>query len=1019
MLAAISFSNYKLSMKPESRRYLWGPILVLLIALAATGAVVWQLLRMADVEDAIRFDRYVAGTQRALDDQVDACLALLRDGATLFAGDREPTLAQFRAYANRLNLKKPVPGTQNAAAQSSEIRYSGVLGVGWIRRETALRRIIPTPKSAGGIPRISLDGASPERLRFVYVEPQEWRRQVAAGNEMFTDPKSRAAMEHARDTGKPAISGKVTMIEEFWSKKRAGFHIFLPLYKDGGVPSSQAARREALRGFLYASVQADELFSAAHAGDAGREVDLQVYDGSQTSPNALIYRSDLNRPSWDAGYRSRYSASVVTDVPGRSWGLVFTARPEFEQSSERTLAPNVALIGVLLSLLLAGINLIQRRAGAALNASEVRYRRLFEASPDGVFLFDADSGRITDVNPYMAEMLGLSREDLLATSLWDIGLFHDEESGRAAYKELQEKNYHRYDHLPVVTRSGQHHDVEFTCNAYMSGRKRVMQCNVRSITDRKRAERALRDSEERYRSLVEISPQGVWIVDRNGNPQFINQYWVEYSGITLEQSARDGWMDQIHPDDRKSAIESWSRARASDTAYESELRMRRASDGQYRWHLARGVPVHDASGRTERWLGVFVDIDERKQTEQERVHLLQREHTLRTQAEAANRAKDDFLATLSHELRTPLNAILGWTQTLQHGDADRATVQRALAQIDASANAQAKLINDLLNVADIGSGRLRLDIQPVNLIPLIDSIVDSLRPAMVARDITFESVIDTEAGDLAGDPARLQQVLWNLLSNAVKFTPHGGNITLSLARSGSQIEIGVTDDGEGISGEFLPYVFDRFRQADASIKRRHGGLGLGLAIVRHLTELHGGTVMAESAGEGRGSRFCVQLPIHSAVHSDAGPPAVARPREPKIGTPPRMRPKPRLTGLRILSVDDDPNTREMLQEALERAGAEVASAASAPEALEKLQSFRPHVLLSDIGLPEEDGYDLLRKVRALDASAGGTTPAVALTGYAREQDEKAAMAAGYQEFITKPVNLEELSSAILRASEHK
>ena len=1007
---------FNVPMNPESRQYLWGPCLVLLITLSATAAVVWQLLRMADAEDAVRFERYVTGSQRALEDQIDAYVALLREGATLFAGDREPTLPQFRAYAARLNLKKQMPGSQNSAMQSSEIRYPGILGVGWIRRHTVSRKSASTPGSPVGIARIVLNGGKSGRFDFVYVEPQEWRNQIAAGNEMFTDPKTRAAMERARDSGRATISGKVTVIREFWSKKRAGFHIFLPVYNSGRVPTSQTARRETLHGFIYASVQTDEMVSALHSGDAGREVDLQVYDGAQTSPNALLYRSDLTRPIWDAGYRPRFPTSVVADLPGRSWGMVFNTRPEFEQASERRIAPNVALIGVLLSFLLAGINLIQRRAGAALNASEVRYRRLFEVSPDGVFLFDADSGRVTDVNPYMAELLGQSREELLAKSLWDIGLFHDEVRGRAAFAELQEKNYHRYDHLPIVTPAGQRHDVEFTCNAYMSGSKRVLQCNVRNITDRKRAEDALRDSEERYRSLVEISPQGVWIVGRDGAPLFLNQYWVEYSGMTLEQSARGGWKNQVHPDDREKVIESWGRARASESVHESELRMRRASDGQYRWHLARGVPVHDANGRIDKWLVVFIDIDERKQTEQERVQLLQLEHALRTQAEAANRAKDDFLATLSHELRTPLNAILGWTQTLQHGDADRATVRRALAQIDASANAQAKLINDLLNVADIGSGRLRLDIQPVNLIALVDSIVESLRPAIMARNITFETVIDQEAGRLSGDPARLQQIVWNLLSNAVKFTPHGGHITLGLSRTGSQIEVSVADDGEGISSEFLPYVFDRFRQADASSKRRHGGLGLGLAIVRHLAELHGGTVVAESQGEGRGSRFAVQFPIRSLHEGSAAQPAAVQPRAPDVGAPPRGRPKPRLTGLRILSVDDDPNTREMLQEALERAGAEVASAASAPEALDKLQSFHPHVIVSDIGLPEEDGYDLLRKVRAMGASDGGSTPAVALTGYAREQDHKAALAAGYQEFVAKPVNLEELASAILRAA---
>lgn len=998
-------------MKPDSGQYLWGPFLVLAITLAATGAVVWQLLRMADAEDAVRFENYAASTQRETQDQMDAYLVFLRDGATLFAGDREPTLTQFRAFAGRLNLKKQHLGT----LQSSENRYAGILGVGWIRREAAPGKFAQSPRSAGNIPRIVLNNGGHGRLRFVYLEPQVWRNEVAAGNDLVTDPKSRAAMERARISGRPAISGKLTVIREFWAKQRAGFHIFLPVYSGRSVPATEAARRAAFRGFIYAAVQADEMFSAVHSGDAGREVDLQVYDGTQTSTNTLMYRSDLMRPKWVAGYKPRFSTTAVVDLPGRTWGMAFTTRPEFEQASERSIAPNVALSGILLSFLLAGINLVQRRARAALNASEVRYRRLFEASPDGVFLFDADTGRITDVNPYMVELLGQTREQLLAKSLWDIGLFHDEARGRAAFAELREKNYHRYDHLTIVAPSGQRQDAEFTCNAYMSDSRRVLQCNVRNITDRKRAEDGLRDSEERYRSLVEISPQGVWIVGRNGSPEFINQYWVEYSGLNLEQSVHGEWMNQIHPDEREKAIETWRQARASGAAYESELRMRRASDGQYRWHLARGVPVHDASGRTQKWLVVLVDIDERKQTEQERVQLLQREHALRTQAEAANRAKDDFLATLSHELRTPLNAILGWTQTLQHGETDRATVQRALSQIDASANAQAKLINALLNVADIGSGRLRLDIQPVDLISLIHSVVESLRPAIVARGITLENCIDPEVGTLPGDPARLQQIVWNLLSNAVKFTPPGGHITLGLSRKDAQVEISVADDGEGMSAEFMPYVFDRFRQADASKRRRHGGLGLGLAIARHLSELHGGTVMAHSAGEGFGARFTVILPLRSPYEACPVQTGTEAPRAPDAGVAPRAKPKPRLAGLRILSVDDDPNTREMLQEVLERAGAEVTSAASAREALEKLQSLRPEVLVSDIGLPEEDGYDLVRKVRALSAASGGNTPAVALTGYARDQDYKAAMAAGYQGFVAKPVNLEELYSAILRA----
>lgn len=999
-------------MNSDTRRSLWVPALVLFIALAATAAGVWQLVRMADLEDASRFQRHVWGMQVAIEDQFDSYIGLLREGAALFTTDRNPSAAQFHNFVSRLNRKAEYPAPQNRRTPSSpDVRYPGMLGMGWLEVNGAAGPVQP----GAGSPNVVLpnpNGAE-TRLGFVFLEPPEWRTQAMASFAMFTDPSSRAAMERARDTGKPAMSGKVTVIRDFWAKKRSGFHLFFPVYTGGGVPAA-GVRRQALRGFVVASVQVDEMLSALQTEDSSRGIDMQVYDGTQTAPIALLYGSDTSHPTEDSGYRPRFSTTTMMDGPGRSWAMVFYTRPEFELASNRNKAPQVLLVGVLVSLLLAGINLVQRRASAALNASEERYRRLFEASPDGVFLFHAQTGRISSVNPSLAQLLGRTPQQLVGKYLWELGLFADEASGRAAFHELQDKDYHRFQDLSVVTPDGQRHDVEFTCNAYMANNMRFMQCNVRDVTARRRAESALRDSEERYRSLVEISPQGVWIIDRGGMPLFINRYWVDYSGVDVARGRSGAWTEQVHPEDRPKMMEVWKRARVEDSLYECELRMRRASDGAYRWHLARGVPVHDAHGRIDKWLGVFIDINERKQAEQGRVQQLQREYALRTQAEAANRAKDDFLATLSHELRAPLNAILGWTQTLQHGDADRETVQRALMQIDASANAQAKLINDLLNVADIGSGRLRLDIQRVDLLALADAIVESLRPAITARDITLQTMIDPDAGQLSGDPARLQQIIWNLLSNAVKFTRHGGHITLSLALVGSQVEISVSDDGEGIGAEFLPYVFDPFRQADPSIKRRHGGLGLGLAIVRHLTELHGGTVSAQSAGENQGSRFLVRLPLRPPQplirEAPAPPPA------PAPSVPQRASPKRRLTGLRILSVDDDENTREMLQEALERAGAVVESAASAQEALDKLGSFAPHVLLSDIGLPDEDGYDLMRKVRALDTARGGSTPAVALTGYAREQDQKSAIAAGYQGFVAKPVNLEELSSAILAAS---
>ena len=400
-----------------------------------------------------------------------------------------------------------------------------------------------------------------------------------------------------------------------------------------------------------------------------------------------------------------------------------------------------------------------------------------------------------------------------------------------------------------------------------------------------------------------------------------------------------------------------------------------------------------------------------RDSERRRTRLLARERALRAQAEAANRAKDEFLATLSHELRAPLNAILGWTQTLLDGRTTKSSLLRALVQIEESANIQARLIDDLLNVSDIVAGRLRLDVQPLRLSTAIGAAVDSLRPAIDAKGIRLLSSYAEDADCIRGDPVRLQQVAWNLLSNAVKFTPRGGEIRLTLQKIGLEVEIAVVDNGEGISARFLPDVFKRFRQADASSKRRHGGLGLGLAIVRHLVELHGGTVTAASAGIGRGARFTVRLPIAAPTPSPPAAPAAAAP----LALPARVdTPRPRLDGLRILSVDDDRNTREMLQESLQRAGAAVLSVSTAAEALAVLPSFRPDVLVSDIGLPDQDGYEMLRQLRTRPAAQGGATPAIALTGYARPQDQQASAEAGYQAFTPKPVHLDELFALILR-----
>jgi PAS domain S-box-containing protein len=996
-------------MAPDVRQYIWAPLLVLLVGLTATSVVVWQMWSMAAKKDFARFGGYLAQTQRNLNDRMEAYSALLRDGGALFTATDHPGGAEFRAHLEHLGLRK------SAAASFQELqpsagRYPALLGLGWIRRD--FRDKAEDSTRAG--PPFMLAGEPRSRYALEYLEPAEWRGEVTADPAIVTSPGSLAAMAEARDSGKATASAPFNTTQDSGVKTSGGIHLFRPVYFGGRTPTTVAERRRKLAGLMQVSLQTDELLNLAHSGLAYREVSLEVYDAEKADPAALMYRSGNLRPASDQERASRLSSTMVIDVAGRTWTLAFRSKPEFDAASDRRRIPAVLLVGVLISLLLAGTNLFQSRARSALNASEISYRRLFEASPDGVFLVDAESGLLTDANPYMADLLGQSREMLIGKALWEIGLFPDEQFGRAAFRDLQAKDFHRIEQLPVNAPGGQRWYVDFTCNAYRTRGKRVVQCNVRNITDRKNAESALRDSEERYRTLVEVSPQGVWVAGRDGALTYINQYWIEYSGMSLAQSAGSGWVEQVHPEDRHHTRETWQHALDTGTMFETELRLRRLADGNYRWHLARGVPVRNPEDRVEKWLGVFIDIHERKQTEQERAQMLAREQMLRADAEAANHAKDDFLATLSHELRTPLNAILGWTQTLQRGEASKDALLRALVQIETSANAQARLINDLLNVADIGAGRLRLEIQSVSLIPLVQSVVESLRPAIEAREIHLEIDLQADAGAVSVDPARLQQIVWNLLSNAVKFTPRRGRIRMALRRQRSHIELSVSDTGEGIGAEFLPFVFDPFRQEDASIKRRHGGLGLGLAIVRHLAELHGGSVSAHSDGEGRGSRFSVELPIRAFQDpADTFDPAAATPAGRALKKGQESPPLP-LSGLRIVSVDDDPSTREMLHEALARAGAKVASAASAQEALSTLQSVRPDVLVSDIGLPDEDGYDLIRKVRTLSPAQGGNTPAIALTGYARVQDQQAVLAVGYQAFVAKPVDLGDLMAIIVQ-----
>ncbi|MCM3903706.1 MAG: ATP-binding protein [Pyrinomonadaceae bacterium] len=522
-----------------------------------------------------------------------------------------------------------------------------------------------------------------------------------------------------------------------------------------------------------------------------------------------------------------------------------------------------------------------KRAKEGLRTSEIRYRRLFEAARDGILILNAHTLKIIDVNPFMSELLGYSRDEFVGKELWEIGFFRDKKASQDAFREVQAKGYLRYEDLPLQTKEGKVQDVEFVSNVYEEDGHQVIQCNIR-------------------------------------------------------------------------------------------------------------------------------EINERRRVEEERSHLLESAQAARAEANTANTIKDEFLAIVSHELRAPLNSILGWSELLTTGDLDDEASKHALEVIVRNARAQRQLIDDLLDISRIITGKLRLDVRPVKLAPMIEAVIDGMRPAAEARNIHLVTALDSLTSPVSGDPERLQQIIWNLLSNAIKFTPKGGTVVVHLKRVHSQIEIVISDTGQGIAPEFLDHVFERFRQSDSSSTRRHGGLGLGLSIVRQLVELHGGTVMADSPGEGEGTTFKVLLPVLS-VHHELNDLDMTHTL---IGIKTLTDRQPSLADLRVLVVDDEPDGRELIAAVMVGRGAEVVSVGSGAEALEEMERQQFDVLISDIGMPLMDGYTLIEKVRQLSEEHGGRTPAAALTAYAGVEDRMRALSAGYQMHIPKPVEPSRLTTVV-------
>jgi PAS domain S-box-containing protein len=534
----------------------------------------------------------------------------------------------------------------------------------------------------------------------------------------------------------------------------------------------------------------------------------------------------------------------------------------------------------------------------------------------------------------------------------------------------------------------------------------------RDITEQKRAEAAMRESEERFAKAFHASPDALSISRiADGVILEVNDSFVSLFGFDRDELIGKSTLE----------LDIYVDAAARGHALEILEKNGRIRDFEFEMKRKSGelLLIQFSAERLDLygercWLAIGRDIAERRRAEKEREELLFKEEMARKEAEAANRLKDEFLATISHELRTPLTSILGWAHMLTGGALQESQVRHAFEVIERSAELQSRLVDDMLDTARIITGRFNLEVGPIEVDPILQAAVDAIRPSAEAKRISLQVVSDNQSSTILGDASRLQQIFWNLLSNAVKFTEEGGHVEATVTHSGDSVEVAISDTGLGIEPQFLRYVFDRFRQADSTSTRKYGGLGLGLAIVRHLAEVHGGSVSASSPGIGMGSTFKVHFPVTRAIRRP-------QPESEPLESESKQRVEDealdgsqRLNGVHVLVVDDDPETLDMLKFILERSQAKVTTAASAVEALRALEQSPTDILVSDLAMPKQDGYDLIRQVRSLPPERGGDIPAVALSAYTRDTDRRRALAAGFHFYLSKPVSPNELVAALAR-----
>lgn len=744
---------------------------------------------------------------------------------------------------------------------------------------------------------------------------------------------------------------------------------------------------------------------------------LAEIDSSVATMERAFNRS-LSSPNVDAGKGAREAEfhAALSRALGEADGAIQSVRGQLSQLSSNLSGKwrqlnALVVISCLLAVVVAFLlNRFYRDLTKRKQAQdELKKERDFssaviETVASLVVVLDRQ-GRIVHFNRACEQLTGYTLAEVEGKLFWDLFITPDEAAPvKATFARLLAGEFPNKHENHWLTKDGQQRLISWDNTALFDARgepEYIIGTGL-DITERQRVEVALREGHSVLRAVIEGTPDAIFVKDLEGRYVMVNSAFARFLGKSAKEIIGRNDTELYLPETAQQFIEDDRKVLSTGETQTFEGVARGPEITQM--YLVTKAVYHDAQGKVVGLIGISHDITERKRAEEQRIAFV-REQQARMDAEEANRIKDEFLTTLSHELRTPLTSILGWAQLLNTKQLDAETRARALEVIERNARAQRQLIDDLLDISRIVTGKIRLDTSVINLAPVIESATDSVRPFATIRKIQLRLNLDERVLKVQGDPARLQQVIWNLLTNALKFTPEGGSIAVSLERAGNAAQITVADTGEGISPEFLPFVFDRFRQADSSTTREYGGLGLGLALVQYLVELHGGKVKVESGGEGQGTTFTINLPLVA----DREPDATLPPNPIKETTSTCVE---ELEGLRVLVVDDDEDSCEIIGLALRKCRLDVRLANSAAEALEMLAHWMPDLMISDIGMPDEDGYSLLQKVRKLGPERGSRIPAIALTAYAADVDRKRALAAGFQLHVGKPVELSQLTEAV-------